>query len=99
MGNTKLALAIAACALACTALAQTSVYRWVDKDGKVHFTSEPPPEDATNVTQKRMGGVHVKRMQGELDRRYILKGMRPPLPELRSRWLQWKASESAESTS
>ena len=56
MGNTKLALAIAACALACAAQAQTSVYRWVDKDGKVQFTSEPPPADATNVTQKRMGG-------------------------------------------
>lgn len=56
MGNTKLALAIVAGALACTAQAQTSVYRWVDQDGKVHFTSEPPPADATNVTQKRMGG-------------------------------------------
>jgi len=56
MGNTKLALALVACALAWAAEAQTSVYRWVDKDGKVHFTSEPPPEDATNVTQKNMGG-------------------------------------------
>ena len=56
MGNTKVALALAACALACAAQAQTSVYRWVDKDGKVQFTSEPPPPDATNVTQKRMGG-------------------------------------------
>jgi glutaredoxin len=56
MANTKLALALVACALAWAAEAQTSVYRWVDKDGKVHFTSEPPPEDATNVTQKRMGG-------------------------------------------
>jgi hypothetical protein len=36
--------------------------------------------------QRRTGGVHLKRMQGELDRRYIMKGIRPPNPELRSRW-------------
>ena len=56
MGKTGIALAIAACALACAAQAQSSVYRWVDKDGKVHFSSEPPPSDAQNVTEKRMGG-------------------------------------------
>jgi glutaredoxin len=36
--------------------AQTNVYRWVDKDGKVQFSDTPPPEDAKNLTQKRMGG-------------------------------------------
>jgi hypothetical protein len=36
--------------------------------------------------QKRIGGVHLKRMWGELDRRYIMKGIRPPCPELRPRW-------------
>jgi glutaredoxin len=56
MGNTRVALALAACAMACAAQAQTSVYRWVDKNGNVHFSSEQPPSDATNVTQKRMGG-------------------------------------------
>ena len=56
MGKTGMALAMAACVLACAAHAQGSVYRWVDKDGKVHFSSEPPPADAMNVTEKRMGG-------------------------------------------
>jgi glutaredoxin len=56
MGKTRIAWAIAGSLLACAAMAQTSVYRWVDKDGKVHFSSEPPPADATNVTEKRMGG-------------------------------------------
>ena len=56
MKTTSIALAIALGAFACAAAAQSTVYRWVDKDGKVHFSSEPPPADAANVTQKRMGG-------------------------------------------
>lgn len=36
--------------------AQSNVYRWVDKDGKVHFSDTPPPEEAKSVSQKRMGG-------------------------------------------
>lgn len=56
MGKTAIALGLVACALACAAQAQTSIYRWVDKDGKVQYSSEPPPADAANVTQKRMGG-------------------------------------------
>lgn len=56
MGKTGISAAIAASLLACAAQAQTSVYRWVDKDGKVHFSSEAPPPDAANVTEKRMGG-------------------------------------------
>ncbi|HUQ27983.1 MAG TPA: glutaredoxin family protein [Usitatibacter sp.] len=63
MKTTKIALAIAGCALAFAAVAQTNVYRWVDKDGKVHFSSEPPPADAANVTQKRMGGGSVDESQ------------------------------------
>ena len=56
MNRTGIALALAACAVAATAFAQSSVYKWVDKDGKVHYSSEPPPSDAANVTQRRMGG-------------------------------------------
>ena len=59
MGKTGISVAIGACLLACAAQAQTSVYRWVDKDGKVHFSSEAPPPDAANVTEKRMGGGGV----------------------------------------
>jgi glutaredoxin len=59
MGKTAVAVAMAACMLACAAQAQTSVYRWVDKDGKVHFSDGAPPADAANVTEKRMGGAGV----------------------------------------
>ena len=59
MTTTRNAFAIIACVLACAAQAQSSVYRWVDKDGKVHFSDGPPPADAANVTQKRMGGGAV----------------------------------------
>ncbi len=40
----------------CFAHAQTNVYRWVDKDGKVQFSDSPPPADAKDATQKRLGG-------------------------------------------
>jgi glutaredoxin len=48
-------MAVALC-FATAAEAQTSVYRWVDKDGKVQYSDTPPPKDATNATQKSMGG-------------------------------------------
>jgi glutaredoxin len=39
------------------ALAQTSVYKWTDAEGKVHFSDMPPPAaDSKNVTEKRLGG-------------------------------------------
>ena len=41
---------------AAAAHAQTNVYKWTDKDGKVHFTDEPPPDDAKDASQRRMGG-------------------------------------------
>jgi glutaredoxin len=50
---TLLATALAAALLA---QAQTNVYRWVDKDGKVHFSDSPPPADAKDATQRRVGG-------------------------------------------
>jgi glutaredoxin len=42
-------------AFAGLAAAQSSVYRWVDKDGKVHF-SDTPPADAKDLSQRRLGG-------------------------------------------
>ncbi len=36
------------------ALAQA--YRWVDKDGRVHYTQTPPPPDAKDVQRKKLGG-------------------------------------------
>ena len=38
------------------AQAQSTVYRWVDKDGKVQFSDSPPPADVKDSTQRRMGG-------------------------------------------
>jgi glutaredoxin len=46
----KLAIAVAAMFVAATAGAQ--MYRWVDKDGKVHYTDTPPPAASKGV-QKR----------------------------------------------
>lgn len=54
------AAVLAACTLAA---AQTNVYRWVDKDGKVHFSDSPPPKDAKEASQKRMGGGAVEDSQ------------------------------------
>ena len=46
----------AALALACLAThAQTTLYRWVDKDGKVQYTDTPPPAEAKGASQKRYG--------------------------------------------
>jgi glutaredoxin len=58
MKTRTIALTFLATALAGALLAQaqTNVYRWVDKDGKVHFSDAPPPADATDATQRRMGG-------------------------------------------
>jgi glutaredoxin len=36
--------------------AQTNVYRWVDKDGKVQYSDTPPPKDARSSTQRTLGG-------------------------------------------
>ena len=41
------------------AQAQSSVYRWVDKEGKVHFSDSPPVEETKNLSEKRMGGGYV----------------------------------------
>jgi glutaredoxin len=51
-----LLLCMAGSLAASAALAQSTVYRWVDKDGKVQFTDSPPPADAKGVTERRMGG-------------------------------------------
>jgi len=49
------ALGVLGATLAMQAFAQASVYRWTDKDGKVHYSDAPPPDDARDVSQKRMG--------------------------------------------
>ena len=38
------------------AQAQSTVYRWVDKDGKVQYSDSPPPADAKTASERRIGG-------------------------------------------
>ena len=57
--STKLAVALVALAVPALADAQSSVYRWVDKNGKVQYSDQPPPEEVKSLTQKRMGGGTV----------------------------------------
>ncbi len=45
------------------AQAQQTVYRWVDKNGKVQFSDSPPPADAANPSQKTFGGGAVEQGQ------------------------------------
>ena len=33
-----------------------SLYRWVDAEGKVHYTDEPPPATAKHVQEKKLSG-------------------------------------------
>jgi len=41
------------------AIAQTT-YRWNDKDGRTHYSDQPPPSDARNVQKKTLGGQYVE---------------------------------------
>jgi glutaredoxin len=61
MKSTTIVHAVLAAALlvAFGAQAQSNVYRWVDKNGKVHFSDQPPIEEAKDVSQKRLGGGYV----------------------------------------
>ena len=51
----RLAALAAALLVPLAASAQSTVYRWVDKNGKVHYSDSPPAQDVKDVTQKRMG--------------------------------------------
>lgn len=52
---TAITLLLAA-TLVCSAATAQTLYRWVDKDGRVHYTQQrPPPSDARNLEQRRMG--------------------------------------------
>jgi hypothetical protein len=56
----RLAVALAAMALLPALASAQSVYRWVDKNGKVVYSDQPPPEEVKNVQQKRLGGGSVE---------------------------------------
>jgi len=48
-------IALAIASIAC-ADASGQTYRWVDKEGRVHYTQTPPPPEAKNVQKKDFGG-------------------------------------------
>ncbi len=54
----KFTLFLVCVALTCTAGA-AEMYRWVDKDGKVHYTDSPPPASAKKVEEKNLGGSSI----------------------------------------
>lgn len=37
-----------------------NLYRWVDKDGHVHYTDQPPPAAARNIQEKNLGGNYIE---------------------------------------
>lgn len=39
------------------------LYRWVDADGKVHYTDQPPPASAKNVEEKKLSGNTIDTSQ------------------------------------
>jgi glutaredoxin len=65
MKTRTIALTFLAAALAGALLAQaqTNIYRWTDKDGKVQFSDSPPPADAKDATQRRVGGSSTEDTQ------------------------------------
>jgi glutaredoxin len=57
------AIAVALLFAGLQAQAQSTVYRWVDKDGKVQFSDAPPPADARNASSRTLGGGVVEEGQ------------------------------------
>jgi hypothetical protein len=59
----RLAALAAALLVPLAASAQSTVYRWVDKDGKVQYSDTPPTQGPKDLQQKRMGGGYVDSTQ------------------------------------
>ena len=45
--------ALGVAAIASTQAGAQQMYRWVDNDGKIHYTQNPPPRDAAKSVQQR----------------------------------------------
>lgn len=56
-------LALVLAAAAGSAAAQTT-YRWVDKDGRTHYSDQAPPQDAKKVEEKRIGSGNFVETSG-----------------------------------
>jgi glutaredoxin len=46
--------------------ASAQMYRWVDKDGRTHYTQTPPPPDAKSVQKKPLGAGGAAGSYGDL---------------------------------
>jgi glutaredoxin len=61
-------LLLALAVLLAAQLAAAQQYRWVDENGRVHYTDTPPPPTAKDVQRKRMKGNAVGAQESyELD--------------------------------
>ena len=54
----RFALFLCCCIIASLAQA-AELYRWVDAEGKVHYTDQPPPASAKKVEEKHLGGNSI----------------------------------------
>lgn len=50
----------AATLVAGTAFAQSTMYRYIDRDGRTVYTDSTPPADARSVQQKKLGGNFIE---------------------------------------
>ncbi len=59
--HTRLACLVMLAALLTASFATQAqiAYRWVGKDGKVHYSDQPPPAEAQNVQQKKLHAGNV----------------------------------------
>lgn len=51
------------CCLAASLVQAAELYRWVDADGKVHYTDQPPPASAKKVEEKKLSGSTIDTSQ------------------------------------
>ena len=81
MGKTSLLihwlLATSLLVLTVTA-AQAEIYRWVDKDGNVHFSDEKPAQQGAEVVKPEIAEPSATPDEGELRRRSYLDSVNDP---------------------
>ncbi|MFN3398622.1 MAG: glutaredoxin family protein [Sulfurimicrobium sp.] len=47
------------CCIAASLAQAAELYRWVDSEGKVHYTDQPPPPSAQKVEEKNLGNNSI----------------------------------------
>ena len=56
----RISIAILCCLMPVLAGAQQSMFRYIDKNGRVVYTDTAPPPDAKSVQQKKLGGNYIE---------------------------------------